>query len=115
VRAAAMSPEEQVEMPAPTADRGALEQGIRLGLRRLFRRSDVAGRTARRLTFAITLEDGRTWERTVTFREPTADADTVLFVLRSHLDRLDLPAAATTLTLRLHDLGGEHGRQERLF
>jgi nucleotidyltransferase/DNA polymerase involved in DNA repair len=115
VRTPATSPQEWVEMPAPTADRAALEQGVRLGLRRLFRRSDVGGRTARRLTFAITLEDGRTWERTVTFREPTADVDAVLFVLRTHLDRLDLPAAATAVVLRLHDLGGEHGRQERLF
>lgn len=115
VRVPVVAIEERLDLPTPTASIAALEQGLRIALRRLSECPDVRERTARRLTLTILLDDGRTWERTVTFREPTADQEVILRALRAHLDRLDLPAAATALRLRLHDLGGEHGQQSRLF
>ena len=109
------APEERLDFPAPTADRGALERGAELLLRRLVRRPEVGNRLARRLSVRITLEDGRAWERTITFREATADVSTSLFAVRARLEALELPAAAVAMTLTLHDLCGERGRQESLF
>lgn len=114
-RTRAVDPEEHLDLPAPTADLGALERAAGLLLRRIFRRPEVAGRLARRLTLRITLEDGRAWERAITFHDATADVDTALFAVRSRLAALELPAAAVAITLVLHDLCGERGRQERLF
>lgn len=106
---------ERVELPAPTPDRTTLLRAADIVLRRLLRRRELGTRCARRLTVAIAVEGGRTWERTSTFPEPTADHETMLRAVRTRLEPLDLPAAATGLTLTLHDLCGERGRQAHLF
>ena len=109
------TPTERLDLPAPTADRAALDHVAALLLRRLFRQQAVGNQLVRRLTITLTLEDGRTWERAHTFRTPTVDIPTALFAVRTRLDALELPAAVVTVTLRLHDLCGERGQQARLF
>ena len=107
--------EERLDLPAPSADRQTLERAALLVLRRLFRRPEAGNRLARRLTVRIFLEDGRSWERTHTFQDPTADVDTALFAVRSRLAAVELPAAAVAVVIALHELCGERGRQESLF
>lgn len=109
------APEERLDFPAPTADRGALTRAAELLLQRLFRRAETGNRLARRLALQIMLEDGRAWERMITFHDATADVAVALFAVRVRLEALELPAAATALTLTLHDLCGERGRQQSLF
>ncbi len=115
VRAAAETLAERLELPAPTADLSALAHAAGVLLGRLFRRPEVGNRSVRRVTLCITLEDGRAWERTITFHDATADVQTALFSIRSRLDALELPNAAVEMTITLHELCGERGRQGSLF
>ncbi len=114
-RAQDAAPEEQMDLPAPTADRGMLERAAEILLRRAFRHPETGNRLARRLTLSVALEDGRAWERTLTFHDATADIEVALFAVRSRLAALELPAAAVAVRIALHDLGGERGRQANLF
>jgi nucleotidyltransferase/DNA polymerase involved in DNA repair len=108
-------PTERLEFPTPTADAGALVYAAGQLLRQLLRRPEVGNRLARRLTVRITLEEGSVWERTITFRDATADPATALFAVRTRLESLQLPAAAVAVTCTLHDLCGERGLQTGLF
>lgn len=114
-RRKAEEPEESIDLPAPTAERAVIERAIELLLIRLLRRPEAGNHLARRATVRVGLEDGRAWERTVTFQEATADPRTLLFALRSRLEGLELPAAAVSVSLTLHDLAGERARQGTLF
>jgi DNA polymerase-4/protein ImuB len=111
----AQAPSERLELSSPTADCEALVHVVMLLLQRLFRRSEIGTRFARRLALSITLEDGSAWERTITFHEPTADPARALFAVRVRMDGLALPAAAIAVTCTIHDFCGERGRQEAFF
>lgn len=105
---------ERVELPAPSADQATLMRAVALVLRRLFRRSEIGTRVARRLTVQVALEDGTAWQRTFTFHRPVADDSAALTAVRARLEGLTLTAAAVATACTLHDLCGERGEQATL-
>jgi DNA polymerase-4/protein ImuB len=66
-----------------------------------------------RLRAALT--SGRSWERTITFREATADRDQMLYVLRCTLEAAGLSGPVEEISVELSGLTQETGKQEGLF
>ncbi|OAI39526.1 hypothetical protein AYO38_01415 [bacterium SCGC AG-212-C10] len=106
---------EEIEMPAPTALAEPLVAGTRALLQRALERPELRGHSLRRLDWRLELESGEELSRRFVFREPTADPVRMLFVVRSRIERLQLPAAATGLVLTLSGLCSEYGHQANLW
>ena len=84
-------------------------------LGRLFRQSTLRHRAVRQMRLRAALSDGRSWERTVTFREATADRDQMLYVLRCTLEAALPSRPVEEMEVTLSGLTGETGKQEGLF
>jgi DNA polymerase-4/protein ImuB len=109
------SASERLTFPEPTVSTGALLTAGRQLLSRLFRRPALRGRAVRQMRLRAALSDGRSWERTVTFREATADRDQMLYVLRCTLEAALPSRPVEEVELTLSGLTGETGKQEGLF
>lgn len=106
---------DQLAFAQPVAEIQAVLAAARHLLTRLLNRPERRGRVARGLALSIALANDRRWERSLTFREPTADGDRMLRALGAKLDGVALPAAAEALSLALRDLCSETGVQASLF
>lgn len=106
---------ERISLPSPTAGREGLVIAARQLVGRLFRRPELRGRTARRLRLRFALVGGRSWEKTIVFKEATADRDQAVFVLKSALDAAAVPGAVEEVTLELSGLAQEAGKQAGLW
>ncbi len=106
---------DQLAFSQPVAEVQAVLAAARQLIMRLLNRPERRGRVARGLALSIALANDRRWERSLTFREPTADGDRMLRALGAKLDGVALPAAAEALSLALRDLCSETGVQASLF
>jgi DNA polymerase-4/protein ImuB len=106
---------EEIDLPAPTALSEPLIVGTRGLLQRAFEHPEIRGRSLRRVDWRLGLESGEQLTRRAIFREPTADPARVLFVLRGKIERLQLPAAAISLSVTLSGLCSEYGHQANLW
>lgn len=106
---------EELELPAPAASSEPLIVGTEALLQRALSHNDLRGQTVRRVDWWLGLESGEQVGRRIVFREPTCDAQRMLFVLRNRIERLQLPAAAITLGVTLSGLCSEYAHQANLW
>ncbi len=104
---------EQVELPAPSTGREMLLLGIDEGIARAFGRPDMRDRHVRQVTVSAGIEDGRSWDRLMTLKEPTG-YERLGEVLRQRLGDLALPGAVERITLSLTGIITAPARQEAL-
>jgi len=101
-----------MELPAPASTVEPLLVATRALIRRALEERALRGAAWRQARWEAALENGETVGRTLTFREPTADGERMLFVLRQKLERLSLPASVVGLELTLSGLCTEYGHQQ---
>lgn len=106
---------EHVQMQPPLASREAVVRSTEQLLGRALRQPHAAQRVVRVLHLRTESDDERTWERTQTLKEPTADRDRLWTALRAQLERAEFPGPIARLELELEGLGAERGRQAGLF
>ena len=106
---------ERLAFPAPVDTEDALSAAVRTLLARALQRPAIRGRAARGLHLRVVLEDGHTWERDVTFREPVGSAERMRLALRQKVEGVALPAPFTEVELSLLGLCGESALQSNLF
>jgi len=106
---------ERLAFPEPTVSIEALLVAGRQLLGRLFNRPALHHHAVRQMRLRAALTSGRSWERTITFREATADRDQVLYVLRCTLEAAGLPGPVEELEVTLSGLTGQTGKQAGLF
>lgn len=106
---------EALSFPAPTASLEALTIAARQVCGRLFRRPELQARAARRLRLRLALAGGRSWEKTIVFKEATGDRDRAVFVLKNALESAALPGPVEELAVELSGLTAEAGRQPGLW
>ncbi len=104
---------ERVELPAPSTGREMLFLGIDEGISRAFGRPDMRDRHIRQVTVSADIEDGRSWDRLMTLREPTG-YERLGDVLRQRLGDLAMPGAVERITLSLTGIITAPARQEAL-
>lgn len=105
----------EVELPAPAASLAALLAASEVVLARAFRQEALAGRAVRLVTWWAGLEDGTRVSRRLGLREPTGDAQAVLFVLRGKLASLRLAAPAVSVGVVLAEICSEYAHQQLLW
>lgn len=69
----------------------------------------------RQVRMGLTLEDGRSWERSYTPNDPVSAPQDLEFFLISKLETLGFPGPVSELALEVTASGGEMGRQGRLL
>jgi len=106
---------ERLAFSEPAVSTEALSVAGRQLLGRLFRQPALRHRAVRQMRLRAALSDGRSWERTVTFREATADRDQMLYVLRCTLEAALPSRPVEEMEVTLSGLTGETGKQEGLF
>lgn len=106
---------ETLSFPAPATSLEAFFEGIRLLVGRALRRRELGDRTVRQVRLRARLEDGQSWERTLTLREPTADLARLRYAIVARLGDLELPGPVDELALEFLAYGSEFGRQSQLF
>jgi len=106
---------ERLAFPEPAVSTEALSVAGRQILSRLFRQPTLRHRAVRQMRLRAALSDSRSWERTVTFREATADRDQMLYVLRCTLEAALPSRPVEEMEVTLSGLTGETGKQEGLF
>ena len=104
---------ERVELPTPSTGREMLFLGIDEGIARAFGRPDMRDRHVRQVALSAGIEDGRSWDRLLTLREPTG-YERLGEVLRQRLGDLALPGAVERITLSLTGIITAPARQEAL-
>lgn len=106
---------ERLALPAPAVLGTPLILATEILLQRGVRRPEVDGRALRRADLVVELENEERVEKRSVFHEPTSDTARMLFVLRQHIERLELPAPAIAVELALSGICSEYARQERLW
>ncbi|CAN5746425.1 DNA polymerase IV [soil metagenome] len=104
---------ESLTMPAPSTSRDMLLIGLRQLVQRAFSRPELQHRHVRQARFQVVIEDHRSWEREMTFREP-AGCERIIEILIHRLQSLELQGPAERLILSLIGLVSETARQELL-
>ncbi len=104
---------EGITLPAPSTSREMLLFGIAQLVRRAFGRPELQHRHVRQAQLHVLLEENRSWEKTLTFREP-AGADRIVEIIGHRLHDLELQGAAERIVLRLIGLVAETTRQHLL-
>ena len=113
VRPAVLTLTERVILPAPSTSQEMLLLGLNEAISRLFGRPDMRDRHVRQVTVGIDIEDGRSWDRLLTLREP-AGHELLGDVLRRRLGTVELPGAAERVSLTLTGIISAPARQEAL-
>ena len=106
---------ERLTFSEPTVSTDALLVAGRQLLGRLFRQPVMHHHAVRQMRLRAALTSGRSWERTITFREATVDRDQMLYVLRCTLEAAGLTGPVEELSVELSGLAEEAGKQEGLF
>jgi nucleotidyltransferase/DNA polymerase involved in DNA repair len=102
---------ERLTLAAPVASREMLLIALRQLILRAFDRPQLRNRSVRQVHLHVLIEDNRSWEREMTFREPVG-RERLIETLRHRLGELDLPGPAEGLALELIGLVGEVAHQE---
>lgn len=109
-------PESVVEgltLPAPSTSREMLLLGIEQLVRRAFGRPELRHRHVRQVQVQVLIEENRSWEKSLTFREPTGP-DRIIEIVAHRLHDLELQGAAERVVLHLVGLVAETTRQQLL-
>jgi len=109
-------PESVVEgltLPAPSTSREMLLLGIEQIVRRAFGRPELRHRHVRQAQVQVLIEENRSWEKSLTFREP-AGPDRIIEIVAHRLHDLELQGAAERVVLQLVGLVAETTRQQLL-
>ncbi len=106
---------ERLTFPSPTAGLEGLTIAARQLVGRLFRRPELQGRAARRMRLRLSLADGRSWEKAITFKEATADREQAAFVLKNTLEQAAIPGPVEEMAVELSGLAQEAGKQAGLW
>lgn len=104
---------EGITLPAPSTSREMLLLGIEQLVRRAFGRPELQHRNVRQAQLHVLIEDNRSWEKTLTFREP-AGSDRIVEIISHRLHDLELQGAAERIVLHLIGLVSETTRQHLL-
>lgn len=102
---------ERMTLAAPTASREMLLIALRQLILRAFNRPQLRHRNVRQVRLRVLIEDNRSWEKEMTFREPVG-RERLIETLRHRLQEIDLPGPAEGLSLELIGLVGEVAHQE---
>ena len=103
---------ESLEFPEALANALTLERALASLLDRVLARPERAGREPRQLAVTARLAGGASWRRTVTLREPTADAGRLRTAIVPKL--AEIPGPAVELAVELGDLADGAGVQQEL-
>jgi protein ImuB len=104
---------ETLEFPEAVGNELTLRRGLAVLVDRLLARPERAGRPPRKLALWARLVGGASWRRTMTLREPTADAARLRTALAPKLQ--ELPAPALKLRLEVGELAEHTGEQLELL
>jgi DNA polymerase-4/protein ImuB len=104
-----------ITMPAPTVNSAALMIAARQLAGRLLRAPAMRYRHVRQFRLRLALLGGGSWERTLTFRDPLADEEAIVFVLKKLIEPLQLAGPVEEMTLEFIGLTGETGKQRSLL
>ena len=102
---------EEITLPAPSTSREMLLLGIKQLVRRAFGRPELRHRNVRQAQLHVLIEENRSWEKSISFREP-AGADRIIEIIEHRLQDLELPGAAERIVLHLIGLVEETIRQQ---
>jgi protein ImuB len=103
---------ETLEFPEPVANELTLAQALKALLERLLARPERGGRAPRQVAVSARLVGGGSWRRTLTLREPSADAERLQTALAPKL--ADVPAPVVELRVELGELTDSVGTQAEL-
>jgi protein ImuB len=103
---------ETLEFPEAVANELTLRRALATLVERTLARHDRAGRFVRKVAVSAELVGGGSWRRTLTMREPAAEADRLRIALGPKL--AELPAPVSALRVELVELTEEAGRQLEL-
>lgn len=104
---------EAITLPAPSTSREMLLLGITQLVRRAFGRPELRHRNVRQAQLHVLIEENRSWEKSLSFREP-AGAERIVEIIRHRLQDLELQGAAERIVLHLIGLVNETTRQQLL-
>jgi DNA polymerase-4/protein ImuB len=104
---------EGLTLPAPATSRETLLIGLRQLIGRAFTRPELRDRNVRQARLRVLIEENRSWEKVMTFREPVG-RQRLIETLGHRLQAIELPGAAEALTLELAGLVAETAQQDRL-
>jgi DNA polymerase-4/protein ImuB len=104
-----------ITMPAPTVNTGALIIAARQLIGRLLQHPRMRYRHVRQLRLRLSLLDGGSWERALTFREPLGDEESMVYVVKKLIEPLQLAGPVEEMTLEFVELTGETGKQRSLL
>jgi DNA polymerase-4/protein ImuB len=102
---------EELTMPVPLTSREMLMVGLRQVVTRAFSRPELRGRHVREVTIRAILEgDRRSWERTLTLKEPSGRSR-VLTALELRLQTLEMEGPIESIALEFSGIASEVARQ----
>jgi DNA polymerase-4/protein ImuB len=104
---------ETLALPAPATSREMLLIGLKRLIVRAFGRPELRFRHVRQARLRVVIEENRSWEKEMTFREPVG-RERVIEVLGHRLAAIELPGAAEAMSLELIGLTAETAHQELL-
>lgn len=102
---------ERLPFSTPITSRETLLIALRQLILRAFNRPQLRHRSVRQVRLRVLIEDNRSWEREMTFREPVG-RERLIETLRHRLQEVDMPGPAEGLSLELIGLVGEVAHQE---
>jgi len=102
---------EELEMPVPAVSREMLMIGLRQMVGRAFGKPALRGRHVRQIRMHAILEgDRRSWERTLTLKEPCGP-ERVIQILELRLQSLEMTGPIELVTLEFSGIVNEVSRQ----
>jgi DNA polymerase-4/protein ImuB len=104
---------EAITLPAPSTSREMLLLGIKQLVQRAFGRPELRHRNVRQAQLHVLIEENRSWEKSLSFREP-AGAERIIEIIAHRLHDLQLQGAAERIVLHLIGLVSETTRQQLL-
>jgi protein ImuB len=104
---------ETLELPEAVGNELTLRRALGALVETVLARPERRDRFVRKVALAARLVGGGTWRRTLTLREPTADAERIRVALAPRL--ADLPAPVLELRVELVDLTEPSGHQLELL
>jgi nucleotidyltransferase/DNA polymerase involved in DNA repair len=105
----------RLAFPTPTATIESLLVAVRQMLASAFALPALRNKGIRRIRLRAAISGGRSWERTLTFKEPSSDTSHIFFTLKTLIGNLVLPGPVEEVLLQLSDLCAESGKQSGMF
>ncbi|MEX2236478.1 MAG: DNA polymerase Y family protein [Dehalococcoidia bacterium] len=105
----------RLTFPTPTASVDSLLIAVRQMLGSAFALPALRNKGIRRIRMRAVLGGGRSWERTLTLKEPSSDKAHIFFALKTLVGNLVLPGPVEEVALQLSDFCGETGKQGGMF